>query len=73
MFIIILTQLLLICLLLKSDGTSIAYIFGILFGWFYCKKNLIRDKIISKLFDDLYNLFDYWNNCWWKNWLCINL
>ena len=32
---------------------SIAYIFGILFGWFYCKRFLIRDKIISKLFDDL--------------------
>ena len=32
---------------------SLAYIFGILFGWFYCKKFLIRDKIISSLFDDL--------------------
>ncbi len=32
---------------------SIAYIFGILFGWFYCKRFLIKDKIISKLFDDL--------------------
>ena len=32
---------------------SLAYIFGILFGWFYCKKFLIRDKTISSLFDDL--------------------
>ena len=32
---------------------SLAYIFGILFGWFYCKKFLIKDKIISSLFDDL--------------------
>ena len=32
---------------------SIAYIFGVLFGWFYCKRFLIKDKIISKLFDDL--------------------
>ena len=32
---------------------SLAYIFGILFGWFYCKKFLIRDKIISLLFDEL--------------------
>ena len=32
---------------------SLAYIFGILIGWFYCKKILIKDKNISKLFDDL--------------------
>ena len=32
---------------------SLSYIFGILFGWFYCKKFLIKDKIISSLFDDL--------------------
>jgi len=32
---------------------SLAYIFGILFGWIYCKKILIKDKNISKLFDDL--------------------
>ena len=32
---------------------SLAYIFGILLGWFYCKKILIKDKNISKLFDDL--------------------
>ncbi len=32
---------------------SLAYIFGILFGWFYCKKFLIKDKNISSLFDDL--------------------
>jgi len=32
---------------------SLAYIFGILFAWIYCKKILIKDKKISKLFDDL--------------------
>ena len=32
---------------------SLSYIFGILFGWFYCKRFLIKDKIISSLFDDL--------------------
>ena len=32
---------------------SLAYIFGILIGWHYCKKILIKDKNISKLFDDL--------------------
>ena len=32
---------------------SLAYIFGILFAWVYCKKILIKDKKISKLFDDL--------------------
>jgi len=32
---------------------SLSYIFGILFGWFYCKRFLIKDKIISTIFDDL--------------------
>ena len=32
---------------------SLAYIFGILFAWIYCKKILIKDKNISILFDDL--------------------
>ena len=32
---------------------SLAYIFGILIGWLYCKKVLIKDHNISKLFDDL--------------------
>jgi len=32
---------------------SLAYIFGILFAWMYCKKILIKDRNISKLFDDL--------------------
>ncbi len=32
---------------------SLAYIFGILLGWFYCKKFLIKDKVISTIFDDL--------------------
>ena len=32
---------------------SLAYIFGIIFAWIYSKKVLIKDKNISKLFDDL--------------------
>tara|TARA_Y100001936_G_C16048355_1_gene656116 strand:+ start:12 stop:785 length:774 start_codon:yes stop_codon:yes gene_type:complete len=32
---------------------SLSYIFGILFGWFYCRRFLIKDKVISFLFDDL--------------------
>ena len=32
---------------------SLSYIFGILFGWFYCKRFLIKNKVISTLFDDL--------------------
>ena len=32
---------------------SLAYIFGIIFGWIYCKKYLIKDQNILKLFDDL--------------------
>ena len=32
---------------------SLAYIFGILFGWIYCKKKLIKDPKILNLFDDL--------------------
>ena len=32
---------------------SLAYIFGIILGWVYCKKFLIRDNKIAILFDDL--------------------
>ena len=32
---------------------SLAYIFGILFAWIYCKKILIKDKNTSILFDEL--------------------
>ena len=32
---------------------SLAYIFGILFAWIYCKKILIDEKKITNLFDDL--------------------
>ena len=32
---------------------SLAYIFGILIGWIYCKKKLITDVKINNLFDDL--------------------
>mgnify|MGYP001262827573 CR=1 FL=1 len=31
---------------------SLSYIFGIIFGWLYCKKKLIKDFSIQKLFDD---------------------
>ncbi len=32
---------------------SLSYIFGIIFGWIYCKKKLINDKKLLDLFDDL--------------------
>ena len=32
---------------------SLAYIFGIVFGWIYCKKKLIKDPKVLNLFDDL--------------------
>ena len=32
---------------------SLAYIFGIIFGWLYCKKKLIKDEKVLNLFDDL--------------------
>ena len=32
---------------------SLAYIFGIIIGWFYCKKYLIKDNTILNIFDDL--------------------
>ncbi len=32
---------------------SLSYIFGILIGWYYCKKILIKDTKIINLFDDL--------------------
>ena len=31
---------------------SLAYIIGILFGWLYCKKRLIKDHSILNIFDD---------------------
>ena len=31
---------------------SLAYIFGLILGWIYCKKILIKDPIILKLFED---------------------
>ena len=38
---------------------SLSYIFGIIFGWVYCKKKLITSDIYQKLFDDyiLYLIF----------------
>ncbi len=38
---------------IKIHWYSIAYILGIIFGWIYCKKKLIKDNTILKLFDDL--------------------
>ena len=32
---------------------SLAYIFGIIIGWFYCKKYLIKDRSVLNIFDDL--------------------
>ena len=31
---------------------SLAYIFGIIFGWVYCKKKLIKDSTVLNIFDD---------------------
>ena len=31
---------------------SLAYIFGLIFGWIYCRKTLIKDEILKKLFED---------------------
>jgi len=31
---------------------SLAYIFGIIFGWIYCKKKLIKDEKLFNLFND---------------------
>ena len=31
---------------------SLSYIFGLIFGWTYCKKTLIKDNKIKILFDD---------------------
>ena len=31
---------------------SLSYIFGIIFGWIYCKKKLIKNESIQKIFDD---------------------
>ena len=38
---------------LQIKWYSIAYILGIVLGWIYCKKKLIKDKKILNLFDDL--------------------
>ena len=32
---------------------SLAYVFGVIFGWIYCKKKLIKDQKLLNLFDDL--------------------
>ena len=31
---------------------SLSYIFGVILGWLYCKKKLIKNDSIQKLFDD---------------------
>ena len=31
---------------------SLAYILGIISGWYYCKKILIKDKELNQHFDD---------------------
>ena len=35
---------------------SLSYIFGILLGWIYCKKILIKNKQHIELFDDLISI-----------------
>ena len=37
---------------LENRWYSLAYIVGILFGWVYCKKRLIKDQKILNIFDD---------------------
>ena len=37
---------------LEIHWYSVAYILGIILGWIYCKKKLIKDKLILNLFDD---------------------
>ena len=32
---------------------SLAYVFGLIFGWIYCKKKLIKEQKLLNLFDDL--------------------
>ena len=39
----------------KIHWYSLAYIFGIIFGWLYCKNILIKDKSLNDTFDDLIN------------------
>jgi len=39
-------------LFLEIRWYSLAYIFGIVLGWVYCKKILIKDQRILRLFDD---------------------
>ena len=38
---------------LEISWYSLAYIFGIIIGWFYCKKYLIKERSILNIFDDL--------------------
>ena len=38
--------------LLKLDGIRLAYIFGIIIGWFYCVNFLINDEEMKKKFED---------------------
>ena len=40
---------------IKIHWYSLAYIFGIIFGWIYCKKKLINDQKLLNLFDNLIN------------------
>ena len=39
----------------KIHWYSLAYIFGIILGWLYCKNILIKDKSLNDTFDDLIN------------------
>jgi phosphatidylglycerol:prolipoprotein diacylglycerol transferase len=40
---------------IKIYWYSLSYIFGITFGWIYCKKKLIKDQRLLNIFDNLIN------------------
>ena len=47
---------------------SLAYIVGILTGWWLAKKIIIfKVKDQNAFFDYLYN---YFNSTWWQDWIC---
>ena len=49
---------------------SLAYVVGLVLGWIYCNKILIKDKDKK---NQLYYLYNFRNNCWWQVRLCIYL
>ena len=49
---------------------SLAYIIGIILGWIYCKKKLIKDQHILGLFDDFITYASHRYNSRWQAWIC---